>query len=95
MGPRRPTSTEERHDRRTARYRKRLRRQRLAYRIAVVGIATAAAVGIGYLLGEQARVDPHGSREGAREQMTTEELINSELNRVLLELWKMEELERR
>ena len=95
-GPQRgPVSSEERYDRKTARRRRRKTRKRQAATALVIAGALVAAAGMGYALGDQVRAaGAEGTAEG-RDALTTEELITSEMNRLLMELWEMEALEQR
>ncbi len=67
------------------------RRKRLRAAL-IVGIVTTLAAGwFGFSLGVESRVDaaqPDGAAESSPEQF-----MNEQLNRLMLELWRMEDLE--
>ena len=88
-------SSEERHDLGRARRKRRKVRKRRVVSAAVIAVALLTAATLGYTLGDQVRTAGlEGTAEG-RDALTTEELITSEMNRLLLELWEMEALEQR
>ncbi len=59
----------------------------------MVGILASLAAGwFGFSLGVESRVD--ASPNGDTNAPSPEEVMNQQLNRLMLELWKMEDLER-
>jgi len=90
-----PLSSEERLERGRSRHRRRKDRRRRIYATAVIGVAVFAAATLGYVLGDRVSADGREGTAEGRDALSAEELVTSELNRVLMELWKMESLEQR
>lgn len=78
-----------------AAHRRLLRRRarRAARRIVGVSAVFAAALVIGGALGRASRVTPTEVASARQAQPSMDRLISREVNRTLLELWKMEDLE--
>ncbi len=89
-----PVSSEERHDRRIEYGRRKKVRKRTKTTVVVIGLSIAGAATMGYMLGDRVQGGGEGTRDG-RDDLTPEEFIQSEFNRVLMELWEMESLEAR
>jgi len=69
-------------------------RKRTKTTVVVIGLSIAGAATMGYMLGDRVQGGGEGTRDG-RDDLTPEEFIQSEFNRVLMELWEMESLEAR
>lgn len=70
----------------------RSRRAKKKRALLLVGAVSALAAGaFGYFLGIEARVEPP-SQDAA--ETSADQTMNQQINRLMLELWKMEDLER-
>jgi hypothetical protein len=75
---------------------RRLRRRRVrraARRIVGISAVFAMALVIGGALGRTSRVTPTEAASAPDSRFSADRLISREVNRTLLELWKMEDLE--
>jgi len=90
-----PLTSDELHDRANERRRRRRKTRKRWTALVAIGGAFFAAATLGYMLGEGVRTAGVEGTAEARDPLTTDELIISEMNRLLMELWEMEALERR
>lgn len=89
-----PSMTEQEGARRR-RQRRRTRFRRRARVVAGLATASALAMGVGVGLGWAARTTRDDRMVEPAPASTLDRVISAEVNRTLLELWKMEDLEHR